>query len=295
VSGLTVTRDKKTGEMILSGRPAFRSGALAILVNRDAAQGPVEDRRHILHWDEHLKPILASVWSSLNSLKLDDAALARLLKQPLLAMGFEGASRLRAVTSLWGFVATELNSATINLVAGRADINQAIEKVRARVREITRRLGDDAELTARVAQAMRDPCPNDAIMEAYKDMAIAVLLTPSQSGATPSPARTPPRRGRKRHATRPVRAAPDSPVRTQIMEIGFQIVGLLEGCSAPCEFIIRLHEITDSVTFDLSEKARREQTEAALSWLRLMESNHQQPPAQRYADMLKLLALSRPG
>lgn len=256
-----VRQDPDTGDMLLAGRPDFLARAKAIEVNQDQAKGELEDRRHMLHWDEQLKPILDSVWSALKG--LPPAELVPILTNPLKARKL---TRLPStVAELWKRVATELNSACVNLVAGRADINKAIEIVRERVRRVTRRLTDDSALVARVGEAGRGPHPNDTIMDLYKDMAIEELLAPSTTGDS------------------------RSPINSQVTAIGFEIVGLLEGCHAPCNFIMMLHHAADSVTFDLSEKARREQTAATLAWLRRMEGNVRQPGPERYEALLTLL------
>ncbi|MGB3749627.1 MAG: hypothetical protein WA961_15680 [Rhodanobacter sp.] len=50
-----------------------------------------------------------------------------------------------------------------------------------------------------------------------------------------------------------------------------------------------LHHVADSVTFDLSQKAEREQTRRTLEWLRRMEANVREPADIRYEALLTLL------
>lgn len=50
-----------------------------------------------------------------------------------------------------------------------------------------------------------------------------------------------------------------------------------------------LQQVSDSVTFDLSQKAQREQARRTLAWLLQMESNVRDPADKRYEAMLTLL------
>jgi hypothetical protein len=255
-----VRLDHATGEMELHGRPDFLARAKAIEVNQDLEKGEIEDRRHLVHWDEQIKPVLESVWSGLRTLPAD--GLVEVLRPPLVRRRLV---RLpKEPVALWQRVANELNSAPRNLAAGRADINKAIEIVRARLRRVMARLTDDAELVAKVTRAGTGPGANLAVMEIYKDLAIGELLA-SEDGND------------------------ETPIKAQIVAIGFQIVGFLEGCAAPCAFVQTLYHAIDSVTFDLSEKARREQTQATLAWLSRMQANIARPAAERYEAMLTLI------
>lgn len=81
-----------------------------------------------------------------------------------------------------------------------------------------------------------------------------------------------------------------APSKSQAQDICFQIVGLVQPCRAPCDFVMLLQQVSDSVTFDLSQKkAQREQTRRTLAWLRQMESNARDPADKRYEAMLTLL------
>jgi hypothetical protein len=255
--GMSIDAD---GKVTFVGRPDWATKAKAIKVNQDASKGPVEDRRHMLHWDEQLKPILDSVFGAMfkehgnSGPKLRQALTGPLKNRVQRITGDEKAIAER--------VAKELNGAVVNLVPDRADINKAIEIVRERVRKLTRKLTDDPALTAKVGAAMRQPFPNDAIMDVYLEEASQDLL-----GETSS----------------------DTEIKSQIQEICFQIVGLIQSCRSPCDFVILLHQVADSVTFDLSQKAMREQTSRTLAWLGRMESNARDPADKRYAAMLTLL------
>jgi hypothetical protein len=134
--------------------------------------------------------------------------------------------------------------------------------VRERVRNLTRMLIDGATLTSKVALARRGPWSHDAIMVLYLETASETLL-----GGT----------------------ADDTPIKTQMQEICFQIVGLVPSCRSPCHFVL-LHQVTDSVTFDPSEKALRKQTVRTLAWLRTMETNVREPAEIHYEALLALLA-----
>ncbi|MBN8895671.1 MAG: hypothetical protein J0I71_12705 [Rhodanobacter sp.] len=256
--GMSVGED---GEVTFVGRPPWGTKAAKIPVNSKASKGPVEDRRHMLHWGEQLRPILASVMTAMFQLHgRSGPAIEKALRDPL-----KGRVQRIVGTDAHAIaerVAKEINGAVINLVADRADMNKAIEHVRARVRNLTRRLTDDPALTAKVAKAMREPFPNDAIMDVYLDEAAQELL----GGTSDSTA-----------------------IKSQVQDIGFQIVGLVQSCRAPCDFVMMLHHVADSVTFDLSQKAEREQTRRTLEWLRRMEANVREPADIRYEALLTLL------
>lgn len=63
----------------------------------------------------------------------------------------------------------------------------------------------------------------------------------------------------------------------------------MQSCRAPCDFVMMLHHVADSVTFDLSQKAEREQTRRTLEWLGRMEANVREPADTRYKALLTLL------
>lgn len=61
------------------------------------------------------------------------------------------------------------------------------------------------------------------------------------------------------------------------------------GCTAPCNLWQLLHDLTYSVTFDLSHKANKEKTSAVLAWQKTMRANFELPAEDQYRDLLSLL------
>jgi hypothetical protein len=261
---LSLRRDPATKQITLSGRPAWPEVAKKIKVNR-AAPGHIEDRRHLLHWDEHLKPILGSVFTAMEQTYKTN--LYNELQSPLRARSLDNRAQNADDTML--FVAKTINGAPGNLVPDRADINQAIEKVRSNLRKYAEALHGDQRF--RDDAAIYPPLPgndgrlisveiNDRVKQ-YKDLAKQYMATDDSSTL----------------------------IKSQISDIQSQILEHLNSCVAPHQFWTFLHELEYSVTFDLSAKAKRDATEKSLKWQRKMAANHAQPAKQRYEDLLSLL------
>lgn len=261
---LTLHRDPATKKIVLTGRPAWPKVAEKIKVNR-TGPGHIEDRRHLLHWDEHLKPLLCSVFTALE--QAYPTNLYNELKAPLTRRKLR--NRAQNADEAMLFVAKIINGAPGNLVPDRADINQAIEKVRANVRKYETALRDDANFREDVSAY--PPLPEtdrgslsveiNGRVRRYKEMAKEYLATDDFS----------------------------TPIKSRISDIQAQILDHLNSCVAPHQFWTFLQELQYSVTFDLSAKARRDATEKSLLWQRKMAANSTHPPRQRYEDLLSLL------
>lgn len=240
----------------VEGRPGWPTKAKQIRVNQQPSKGEVEDRRHLLHWDEQLKPVLDRVFSALQ--RDCPQTLADELKAPLVQRGFQ---RLPAdAEKLMERVATEINGAQANLIADRADINKAIEHVRENLRQYRQALQSDEEYTSEFVQHLGGT-PNDDRMKRYKALARKYL---------------PPDRF-------------DTPIVSRISEIHAMLLEHIGGCMSPAGLWQLLDQLVYSVTFDLSGKAVREKTAAALAWQRRMQNNFDASGPQQYADLLTLL------
>lgn len=250
-----VTHDAMTQTYKLSARPKFRGQAIKIKVNRNVKHGVVEDRRHILHWDEHLRPIVTELANQLA--KHSPNTYLTDIRNGLAAHGVKWLP-LVPNHNIVKRLGTEINSAPGNLVPGSAAINQGIEKVRAALRAYQKALSEDKdyqdELMPGATMATR--------MSKYKQDARAHFII----GRT------------------------DTVITTAITDINTDILEMIDGCEGPAKLWVLLHDLTHSVTFDLSEKAKRQQTLMANAWLgqvRLLLSGDD--PQKTLARVLDLL------
>ena len=219
-------------------RPPFNSAASQIAVNRDATHGLVEDRRHMVHWDETLKPMVESTLSALMRAFPIESVCRDVLYD---AMKDAGISRLTKgrFSSLAKRFAKEVNSVPFNLVPDDAATNQAIEKVRQNVRNYHVALMDAPTLRA----AFEANNSHHAIMTAFKQAAVEHFDTTRNS----------------------------TPITAKISDINGVVLRMMNGCMSPVQIWHRIHEVQHSVTFDLSQKARRDQTEKTMRWERAIK------------------------
>ncbi|MEX3809679.1 hypothetical protein AB3X96_05300 [Paraburkholderia sp. BR13439] len=265
-----------TGEINFVGRPAWTTEAEKISVNRDEKKTvngilvPVEDRRHLLHWDEHLKPILNGVFTAMEKEFKKPGELLSELKKPIDELRYR--TMAKTVDEYMIFVAKKINGSPDNLVPDRADINQAIEKVRANLRSYANALHEalaasDEFSNGPAYDAQGKPqLSSQAIgrMVIYKNMAREHLkFDPNLTGATP--------------------------IREKVNAIQGEMLGLIDGFHTPHEVWTFLNDLQYSVTFDLSDKATRDKTSKSLAWHRLMNRNTEMPARQRYMDLLSFL------
>jgi hypothetical protein len=262
-----------TGEIKFVGRPAWTTEAKKLRVNQDpnkTAGGilvPVEDRRHLLHWDEQLKPLLNSIFTAMEAEFKKPDELLRELKKPIAARGYR--TQAKTVDQYMLYVAGRINGSPDNLVPDRFDINQAIEKVRANLRSYARALQkkmEDSDEFLDVPQqgALQISSQTTRRLAIYKSLARDHLsFDPNLTG--------------------------DTPIHQRINEIHGEILGLIDGIHAPHQLWMALHEFKFSVTFDLSHKATRDKTDKSLAWLDLMRRNFDMSPRQRYLDLLSFL------
>jgi hypothetical protein len=240
------------GQVSLDGRPDFPTATKKIKVNQSASKGDIEDRRHILHWDEQLKPLFERV---INAMKTAyPTGLLQALQKPLRERKWRA---LPANTDeLILRIAKELNGAMPNLVADRADINKAIEHVRGYARKYMEALTQQTHYASDCLAG-----DNHARMQHYKQLARTYFPT-----------------GRN-----------DTPINSRTSEIHDMVLKFIDGSPSPSHLWILMNDIIFSVTFDLSAKALREQTSASLAWLSRMLCNGDKDAAEQYEDMLTLL------
>lgn len=240
-------------DFAILGRSPFGSGAKSIAVNQDKSKGRVEDRRHILHYDEVLKPTIERVIRNLLvSEKNDKVRVARLVSAGLTRRGIK---RLpKSPDKLMERLVTEINSAQDNLIPDRADTNKAIEVVRGYLRKY-------------IAQISRpefeEDCRNDnhLRMSQYKQLARATF----------------------------VRDASGGDITEERNRIHGEILGFIDGCQGPAQLWVLAHELVHSVTFDFSPKITRDSTVKAIEWQNTMAMNEDSEPAKQLDELLGIL------
>ncbi len=245
--------DSSTGEFRILGRSAFNTGAKAIKVNQDSAMGVVEDRRHILHYDEVLKPAIERVVGLLYvSCGKDRSKVAARIRQSL---ADRGVKRLpKAEDKLFERLVTEVNSAPTNLIPDRADTNKAIEVVRGYLRAYQKTLATD--------QFSEDAYGgNNARMAQYKKLAKDTFVCDSSGGD----------------------------ITAERNRIHGDILGFIDGCSSPAELWGTVHDLVHSVTFDFSPKITRDFTAKAIKWQSLMARNDGDKPEKQLDDLLSII------
>ncbi len=250
---LRLKRNPATGQLQIVGRPAWSTRSKRIKVNQIASKGELEDRRHLLHWDEHLKPILASVFNAMA--REYPADLYGALTRPLVTRKWRAIPKSAEAVMLR--VSGEINGAEANLVPDRADINKAIEHVRANLRVYAESLKGNPQFVSDTSALPAD----STRMGAYKHAARARLSVGDTS----------------------------TPIRARMSEIHSMILEQIDGCEAPCSLWRLIHDLQYSVTFDLSSKATREKSGKVLAWQRMMLKMEHLPAADRYEALLSLL------
>lgn len=238
----------ENGNVLIVGRPNFNSDAKGI----DVKEG--EDRRHILHWSEDLKPILQHIFTILRKLKIGDQI--SLLQNALKSIG---ATRIPATPErLMIRLATVVNSATVNLVAGDADINKAIEHVRGNISKLIEVVTDsNFDFLEVDKQSLEE---NNARMKAIYEATKKIL---DQDYSTD--------------------------IKSSRSRIHKSMLEMIEHCSSPAELWQLLHNLVYSVTFDLSSKAVREQTAHVMEWQRMMKSTTEWPIKDQIAALMTIL------
>lgn len=240
-------------DFVILGRSPFSSGAKKIVVNQNKAKGHVEDRRHILHYDEVLKPTIERVISNLFVSQGKDKGKVVLLVRERLQQ--RGIKRLpKSPDKLMERLVTEINSAPDNLIPDRADTNKAIEVVRGYVRKYIVQLS---------TPEFSEDCVgnNTHRMVAYKKIARTVFVCDASGGE----------------------------ITAERNRMHGEVLGYVDGCDSPGQLWVLLHEIVHSVTFDFSPNITRDATVKAIAWQKTMALNGDRPALEQLDDLLNLL------
>jgi hypothetical protein len=222
----------------IMGRTVFNSAAKKIKVNQIASKGNIEDRRHILHWDEVLKPSIEQVISNLY--KHDGYDEHKVARRIALYMKNRGLKRLpKKSDKIMERFVTEINSAPDNLIPDRADTNKAIEVVRGYIRKYVQTIS-----TPQFAEDCQEG--NTARMALYKKFAKETFIVANDGGD----------------------------ITQERNRIHREILQFVDGCSVPAQLWVLMNDLIQSVTFDFSQKTTRDHTVKALEWqknMRLIE------------------------
>jgi hypothetical protein len=240
-------------EFVILGRSPFSTAAKKIKVNQSVAKGLLEDRRHILHYDEVLKPsmerVISRVYIEQGRSKSKVAKLIRVRLESL------GRKRLpKSDDKLMERFVTEINSAPDNLIPDRADTNKAIEVVRGYTRKCIEQLS-----TAQFGDDCKDD--NRSRMMAYKKLAGTIFVRDSSGGD----------------------------ITAERNRIHGEILDMVNGCEAPAQLWHLLHEVAYSVTFDFSPKIARDNTVKAIEWQKQMALTEDSPGEKQLDALMSIL------
>jgi hypothetical protein len=221
--------DRKGGMVVLLGRGRFTGAGKRIKVRK------TEDRRHMLHLSEQLKPVMERVFTVLEKENnFDESKTLALLRKK---MAEHGMKRLpNKLNDAYVRIADEVNSSAINLVPDDASINKAIEHLRADLRKY---------------QVVVGTTTNDTYMDGTAGFAAAQL--------------------RKLHTLADETFAAKNegtPIQNARDVMTSSVRQLIHGCESPASVYELVKDLIFSVTFDLSAKAKRENTARMLRWQR---------------------------
>ncbi len=254
-SKLRVHIDPVSGDVKVTGRPDWTTNAKRIKVNQRSSQGDIEDRRHMVHWSQSIRKNAERVFSAINQAYGSDAKkLYEVLIEPLQSRNLKRIPKNSKDVML--YIAKYLNSAPVNLVAGRADTNKAIEIVRKNLDLFATYLRESH------TDSDTDPASttNYQRMQACRAKARELLPVGDKS----------------------------SDIKAQVSKIHKQLIAHIDGIESPAELWSLLFDLRYSVTFDISPMAQRQATEKMLSWERMMLSSTYMPAKDQLERLVSL-------
>jgi len=228
------------GQVTIQGRPEFNTRARQLMPK--AQKSEEFDRRHLVHFDEEIKP-----YGSLVIEKVIAKYGAGAGGVMTAALASRGCARLptsdRAILKR---LISEVNSSIVNLVPDDAAINKAIEVVRGNLRKLRTKWVYDPDVQ-RIYSNM-DTSNYHQSTKALKMLAKSTLLL---SGA----------------GTDILRA---------VQAINKDMITMIDGAADAHHLFTLFGDMENSVTFDISSKASREKIEFANQWRRereMLETN----------------------
>ena len=241
--------ERAGGMVMLKGRGAFIGAGKKLKVAKN------EDRRHLLHLNEQLRPVLNRVFTALE--KENNGDQLKTLAVVLNHMRKRGMRRLpKSLDQALIRLANEVNSSAKNLVPDDASINKAIEHLRADLRSY---VAEAAKATAAVF--MDDTAAScDAQMARLRTLATTSFAAKNEGT--------------------PIQDARDV-MTSSVRE-------LIKAQESPATVHTLVAELQRTVTFDLSSKAKREQTAAVLEWERDMAASGSWTAEQQLDRMLDI-------
>lgn len=251
---LRIESDPITRKIRIKGRPAWTTQATKVKVNQNAKKGHVEDRRHMLHWSQVIRKLAEATFNALKKDSISTKDFYRNLTAPLIARNWKRIPSTPDRVML--MIAKRLNSTPANLVPDRADINKAIEIVRKCIDQFATYLRDSSTYE----DTKDDPSLHVKRMNAIRLKAKQLFPTGNTS----------------------------SLIHSRVSEINSEILKIINESQAPCQLWELLHSLRHSVTYDLSSKAMRDNTEATLDWLNRMQTAVHSAPAARLEVLVSL-------
>lgn len=224
------------GGVSIEGRPAFNTRATRLIGK--AQKGQDLDRRHLVHYDEEIKPFGTLALERTIAKHGDDAG-----KMVRLALESRGCSRLpKSDAALFNRLITEVNSSVDNLVPDDASINKAIEIVRANLRKLRLQWSTDPEVQ-RIFVEMDTRNYAQTVQRLKLNAKLTLLL----SGA-------------------------GTDITRAIQAINKDMIEMIEGTRDIHQLYTLINDMQNSVTFDISAAASREKIAFTNKWRREREA-----------------------
>jgi len=226
-----------TGNVKIVGRPDFNTRAKKLIPKAD--QGMDLDRRHLVHYDEEIKPYGELVIQKV--VAKHGAGTGAVIKAALMS---RGCTRLPSSDeALYQRLITEVNSSVANLVPDDASINKAIEIVRANLRKLRQQWVHDPEVL-RIFSEMDKNNYHQATDKLKFQASLSLLITGASTDITAA-----------------------------VQLINKDLLDLINGSQTAHELYILIGELENSVTFDISQKASREKIAFTNEWRRAREAH----------------------
>lgn len=224
------------GVATIVGRPKFNSRAEKLIGK--AQKGQDLDRRHLIHYDEEIRPfgtlVLTKVFAK------HGTATGALVKSALASVGCVRLPNNDA--AIFNRLISEVNSSVVNLVPDDASINKAIEIVRANLRKLRLQWSTDPEV-----KKIFSEMDTKNYHKAMGLLKLNAKLTLIIAGATTDISRA-------------------------VQEINKDLIEDIDAVQDVSTLYHLIGDLQNSVTFDISSKASREKIAFTNQWRREKEA-----------------------
>jgi len=224
------------GAATIVGRPKFNSRAQKLIGK--AQKGQDLDRRHLIHYDEEIRPFGTLALTKFSA--KHGAAAGGLVKSALASLGCVRLPNNDA--AIFNRLINEVNSSVVNLVPDDASINKAIEIVRGSLRKLRYQWSTDPEV-----QKIFCEMDTKNYHTAMGRLKLNAKLTLIIAGAS-------------------------TDITRAVQEINKDLVDLIDGAQDVPSLYSLITDLENSVTFDISSKASREKIEFTNRWRREKEA-----------------------